>query len=115
MYHTFILVVQAGRRAGQCQVGVTMYTVSDVKAMTPEQTQKAFETVASRYYGTDRWKSAFANDVGLQTNTVQQWFTDRSMPPPWAFLLIQTWTELRRARDHLKSIISAIDYADDLD
>lgn len=92
-----------------------MYNAQEVKAMTQADAQERFDMVATLYYGTDRWKTEFANTTGMTYQGVQQWFTDRSQPPAWAFLLIQAWKDHAEITEQLQSLKSVIDYVNKLD
>jgi hypothetical protein len=91
-----------------------MYTAQDIKGMDRQETQSAFDALATRHYGTDRWKTDFAKTSGVSYPGVQQWFTARSQPPAWSFLLVQAWIERDAAIAHLRSIKTALEFTVDL-
>ena len=92
-----------------------MHTVTDIQEMTREQAQKAFNDLAWTHYGTNRYKTDFANSVGIAPGTVSQWFTDRSQPPAWAFLILQTTAQRDEAIIKLQSIKTALASVPDID
>lgn len=91
-----------------------MYSPDDLKDMTQEQAQEAFDALAQGFYRTARWKTEFARGSGVTSTAVNRWFSDGT-PPAWAFMLLQSWIERDAALHQLRKVRDAIAFTDALD
>ena len=91
-----------------------MYSAEAIKNMSDDAARAEFDELAATYYQSTRWKTAFAKDVGLTSQTVQQWFTDRSRPPVWAFQLVHYRKQATDLSTKIRSIKSALKGIPDL-
>lgn len=67
-----------------------MLTPATLHGMTPEQRTEAFETLASAYYGSDRYAEKAAYDFGVSRPTVFSWRRNNNVPFA-VILLLQEW------------------------
>lgn len=86
-----------------------MYRVEDLSLMEDDERRAILDELAKIYFGTARWKTQFARSTGLSgPASVQQWYSDRSSPPVWSILLLQSWIAEGAAAKSLKQVKDAM-------
>lgn len=87
-----------------------MYSAKVIQEMTDREVRTALDTLATRYYGTSRWRSGFAAECGVGRSSVFRWMDDQR-PPAWTLLLLQAWLERDDAMRHLNAVKNALGFA----
>lgn len=68
-----------------------LHTAKTLNTLGTKARVDLFEKLALSIYGTDRFNTILAADLGLTRRAVGNWRNGRSCPPIWAILLVQEW------------------------
>lgn len=98
-----------------------MLTPAELKAMTPEDRTQLFDTLATTYYGTDRYAAQLAEDMEISRPTVFRWKRTNEAPAPVIWTLyfwvnsdlragkvMQDWHAIAPAMDEAVKALSRV-------
>lgn len=72
-----------------------MHNSQTIADLTDEELREELRKLATEYFGTDRFKTMLADEIGLTRNTVNVWFMD-GRPQTIALLYLQSRLEQQR-------------------
>lgn len=78
-----------------------MTDATQYSAMGVDQARIVVNVVATKAFGTDRWKANAARHFGLAHSTVAAWFQGGSRPPFWFLWACETLSEVELLRGYL--------------
>ncbi|GGE30056.1 hypothetical protein GCM10011360_17680 [Primorskyibacter flagellatus] len=70
--------------------------MADIADMSPEERFQLLDQMATDYFGTARWKAAFARKYGLRSSTPVDWMNGRQATPDWTFAAMRDAMDLKK-------------------
>jgi hypothetical protein len=84
-----------------------MINAADYAEISTEDARDLLDSLALNFYYSDRWKTEFAGQWGVEVRTVQAWYQGERKPPYWAIAVLDSEG---RARSY-KGILSNLNLA----
>lgn len=92
-----------------------MLTPEQIANLDAHAARATLDEICTEYYGTERWKSALAQDVGYVPRQVVMWMKDgEKAPPVWVILMMESRLQARKAKEALAMITTGLSMARDL-
>lgn len=82
--------------------------MTDIDGLSQEERFQLLDDLATDYFGTERWKTAFARKYGVRPSTPVDWMNGRQNTPSWAFAALQDALDLKKLDAVRKAIEDAI-------
>lgn len=87
-----------------------MMTAESLHNVDDATRRQMLDEMGNRLYGTDRFVSILARDLGITRNAIERWKADRQVPS-YALLYLSLRLQLQLATAHLVNLRDAIDFA----
>lgn len=76
-----------------------MHTPESIAELSNEEAQALLNDLARQFYGTERYKTRIAADIGMTGDGVANWFRAGNRPPPLVILWLEVSLRVAAADD----------------